>query len=318
MEKTVDIVIDLFKVDILWFEKFSPENPDVEDFVGIAEDKPGDPDIPMFVLSCAYDFDINSDGVREVYIDVHTKLPHYANMKSRVYYRLEKSMDFEWDNLFTSERLRILLENAIQNGLYHFVKQCTSNRVTLPPGMLEHQPEIPPHEIDNMAANLINDYFSHRKPYLESNAEVINMHAITLSPSQNWIITLHLTLLVMEEVLFNNLHFNRRRNREKFFEIVPEHFFYSLRSKCIQLNTQEITFNQVEIHYWLIAQDCALQMALGEKADALAPIIVSRGFTNEIQKIWHTGASKLVESCRGTVEDSIASKEKFDWYKILG
>ena len=121
----------------------------------------------------------------------------------------------------------------------------------------------------------------------------------------------------MEEVLFSNLHFNRRKNREKFFEVVPESFFYSLRNKCIQLNEQEITFNQVEVHYWLIAQDCALQMAMSEKADVLTPIMVSRGFTDEIQKIWYTGAGKLVESCRGTVQDSIESKEKFDWYKIL-
>jgi hypothetical protein len=45
--------------------------------------------------------------------------------------------------------------------------------------------------------------------------------------------------------------------------------------------------------------------------------MVSRGFTDEIQKIWHTGAGKIVEMCRGSVEVSIASKEKFDWYKIL-
>jgi len=317
MEKTLNISFELFKVDILWFEKFSPDNPDLENFVGKFADEPEDPGMPMFVLTCDYDFDIDRDQIRIFYLDTYAKLPHYASLKIRTHYRLEEIEDFEWDDLFVPVRLRVLVVNAIQNGLYHFVKHCKANGVTLPAGILEHEPEIPPHEIDHLTDHLIDDYFDHRKPFIESNAGAIAMHAITIPPNQNWIITLHLTLLVMEEVLFYNLHFNRRKNREKFFEVVPEPFFYSLRNKCIQLNEQEITFNQVEVHYWMIAQDCALQMAMGDKADVLTPVILSRGFTDEIQKIWYTGAAKIVESCRGTVQDSIECKEKFDWYKIL-
>jgi len=317
MDITEEIRFTLYKVDILWFEAYSAENPDVEDFVGMPEDEPEDPDNPMFVITCGYDFDINRDGVREVYLDSFTKLPHYATLKVRSLYQIDKTIDCEWDDVFVPERLRLLVENAIQNGFHNFVKQCKGAGVTLPQGILEHQPEIPPQEMDNLAANLINDYFDYRKPFMERNAETINMHAITFPPGQNWVITLHLTLLVMEEVLFHNLHFNRRKNREKFFEVVPESSFYSLRNKCILLNKEEITFNQLEVHYWLIAQDCALQMAMGEKAGALIPIMVSRGFTDEIQKIWYTGAAKIVELCRGTVKESIESKEKFDWYKIM-
>jgi hypothetical protein len=317
MEKTLDIAFDLLKIDILWFEKFSSNNPDVEDFVGMHADELEDPNNPMFVLTCAYDFDISHDQGRKFYVDTYAKLPHYAILKIRVHYGMEEIEDFEWDDLFTPGRLGVLVENAIQNGLYHYVIQCKANGVTLPSGILEHEPEIPRQEIDNLTTNLIDDYFSHRKPFLQANAGGFEMHAITLPPVQNWIVTINLTLMIMEEVLFNNLHFNRRDNREKFFTIVPEPFFYSMRNKCLGLNKQEITLNQVEMHYLLIAQDCALQMAMGEKADFLNEVMVSRGFIKDVQKIWHTGAGKLVELCRGTVKESIESKEKFDWYKML-
>lgn len=320
MDRTEEMRFGLYKVDLLWFEKYSAENPDVEEFLGMPPEElaePDSPENPMFVMTCGYDYGVNSDGVKEVYMDSFTKLPHYGALKLRSYYEIENKTDFEWDDVFLPERFRVIVENATQNGLKNFVTQCEAQGVKLSPEMLAHQPDTPREQIDALTANLINDYFDYRKPFMEGNAEAINMHALTIPPNQNWTITLHLTLLVMEEVLFNNLHFNRRKNREKFFEVVPESSFYSLRNKCILLNKQEITFNQLEIHYWLIAQDCALQMAMGEKGDALTPIMVSRGFTAEIQKIWHTGAGKIVEMCRGTVEVSIASKEKFDWYKIL-
>ena len=317
MDKTLDITFDLFKVDILWFEKFSPENPDVEDFIGMFVDEPEDTDNPMFVVSCAYDFDVCDDTIRKFYVDAYTKLPHYATLKIRAHYYMEEIADFEWDDLFTPGRLRVLVENAIQNGLYHFIKQCAARGVKLPSEIVEHEPEIPANEIDKLTANLIDDYFDHRKPFLEANAESIAMHAITLPLSQNWKVTLNLTLMIMEEVLFHNLHFDRRNNRAKFFDIVPESFFFSLRDKCIGLNKLEVTLNQLEIHYFLIAQDCALQMAMGEKEEFLNEVMVSRGFVADVQKIWFTGAAKLVELCRGTVKDSIESKEKFDWYKML-
>jgi hypothetical protein len=317
MEKTLDITFDLFKIDILWFEKFSHENPDVEDFVGKYVDEPEDSDIPMFMVTCAYDFSRSDKQIWEFYVDAYAKLPQYAILKIRAHYHMEEIADFEWDDLFTPGRLRVLVENAIQNGLYHFIKQCTARGVKLPSEIVEHEPEIPADEIDKLTANLIDDYFDHRKPFMEANAEAIAMHAITLPPSQNWTVTINLTLMIMEEVLFHNLHFNRRLNREKFFDIVPESFFYSLRNRCIALNQQEITLNQLDIHYFLIAQDCALQMAMGEKGDFLNEVMVSRGFVGDVQKIWYTGAAKLVELCRGTVQDSIESKEKFDWYKML-
>lgn len=317
MEKTLDIAYDLFKVDLLWFEKYSTENPDLEELGRAPEDEPDDPENPMFVLNCEYDFDMNEKGEREFYMDTLVKLPLFAIMKIRVRYKIEATGDLEWEDLFTTERLKVLVENSMQNGFYHFRDQCAKNGIILPQAILENTPDLPSFQIDLVIENLIEDYFQYRQPFLKANAEYLRIPAVTLPPITNWQITLNLTLLVMDEVLFNNRHFNRINNRQNFFDIVPEHYFYSLRNKCVELKNKEVTLNQVEIHYFLIAQDCALQMAMGEKGDVLNEVMVSHGFVESVQKIWYIGASKLIELCRGSVKESIASGEKFDWSRMI-
>lgn len=319
MNSTATIKIELAKVDLLWFEIYTDENPDSESFLGkLPDDEPDDPCNPMFVLTCGYDFAFGSEQVRELYLDPFVKLPDYATMKFRFHYRAEEVENMEWDDLFVTDRLKVLVENAFESGLQQFRSVCEAKGVKLPLVMLNHKPDLPTFEIDKMTEHLIEDYFTLRKPFMQKNAEYFNSHAITIPSRQNWVITMHLTMLIMEEVLFHNLHFDRKNNRESFFDVVPEALFFTLRNKCIQLAQHELVLNQMELHYFLIAQDCALQMAMGENGDALQPLMVSRGFTEEVQKIWCKGASGLVENCRGGVEASIASGEKFDWCKILG
>jgi hypothetical protein len=315
----MEIKFNLFKVDILWFEKYTSENPDTEFFAGIPVDEPEDSFNPMFTLTCLYDFDMNREGVREFYIDVFTKLPHYAVQMVRTSYtaKAEEAEELEWDDIFTHDILRMLVEKAIEVGFYHFLKLCKNEKIDLPPEMLEHMPEIPPEQIDLITDNLIDDYFSHRKPYLTANAESFNALGVKFAASNQAYAAANLSFLILDEVLFSNLHFSRLKNRKAFFAVIPEAPFYTLRYKCLMADKYEVTLNQVELHYFLICQDCAIQMTMGDKADILNESMVSRGFTGDVQQKWYEAAASLVNDCRGSVTASIESGEKFDWHKML-
>lgn len=309
------IEIELFEKDTLWFEKYSPENLDTEiDHEMDDADTPDD--APMLKVGSLFDYATLPDKRWEFYSDISVKLPHLAAVMIRSQYKLY-SENFEWDHLFIVENVKVIVSDAITNALIEFKRICIENSVALSPEMIEKDPEVPDQMIDMVCENIVQQYFENNKPFDMANGVALTQVEIKCPSSQSVSITLNLTFLVMEQILFNNLGFNRRHNREVFFEVVPEMKFYSLRMKCIQIDKHEVEFTPVDLHYFLICMDCALQMILGDKADLLIPVLEERGATDEVQKIWFKSASDLLNVCRESVEDSIARKEKYDWSKMI-
>jgi hypothetical protein len=310
------IQIELFEKNVLWFEKYSPENLDTEIDFELEMDNEQDDVATLMKIGSLFDYATLPDNKWEFYSDVSVKLPHMAAVMIRSQYSVY-SEAFEWDHLFVSENLRPIIGNALENALLEFRHICIQNNVDLSPEMKEKDPEVTEEMIDGVCENIVNEYMAHRKRYDMANEgamKEIELICPTSSPAD---LTLNLTFLVMEEILFNNRHFNRRHNRENFFPVVPEMKFYSLRMKCIQIGKHDVKMTIEDVHYFLICMDCALQTILGDKGERLIRVLESRGVTDAVQKIWFKSATDLVNACRESVEDSIERKEKFDWSKLI-
>lgn len=311
-----NIQVELFEEDILWFEQYSEENLDTEtDFYMNKDDEPDDV-APMMRIGNLFDYATLPDNKWEFYCDISVKLPHMAAVLVRSQYSIYAE-DFEWDHLFVVENLRVIISNAIMNGLVQFRQMCIKSEVDLSPEMKEKDPEVTDEMIEGVCGHIIDEYWTNRKPYDTTNAGALTEVELNCPSASSANLTLNLTFLVMEQILFNNRRFNRLHNREVFFEVVPEMKFYSLRMKCIQIGKHDVALTVEDVHYFLICMDCALQMVLGDKGDRLIPVLEEHGVTDAAQQMWFKSASELLNICRASVEESIQHKEKFDWSNLI-
>ena len=309
------IKVELIEKNTLWFEKYSPENLDTEIDFEMMEEESLEA-VPIMKVGNLFDYATLPEHQWEFYSDISVKLPHLAAVMIRSQYKIY-SEDFEWDHFFVVENVKPILTNAINNALFEFRHICLQNSVALTPEMSREDPIVPDETIEKVCENMVDQYLTLRKPFDMANSEAlteIELKCPSLGPAE---VTLNLTFLVMEQILFNNRRFNRIHNREVFFGIVPEMKFYSLRMKSVQIGEHNVDLTVMDVHYFLICMDCALQMVLGDKADLLIPILEERGATDEVQKMWFKSATDLIHACRESVEDSIERKEKFDWIKMI-
>jgi len=310
------INIELFEKNTLWFEKYSQENLDTEIDIEINESGENVDPGPQFKICCLFDYATLPDKRWEFYCDVFVKLPHVAVVMIRSQYKVF-SDNFEWDSLFVVENMKLILTNSIYNALFEFKDICVANSIALTPEIIEKKPEVPNEMIDLVCENVVDEYFTHRKPNDIVNNLALKEIELRCPMSEQVNITLNLTFLVMEQVLFNNLRFKRRENQDVFFKIVPEVKFYTLRMKCIQIGQHEVELTVMDLHFLLICMDCAIQMVLGDKGDLLIPVLEERGVTNEIQTAWFKSATELLHATRDSVADSMERNEKFEWNKMI-
>ena len=310
------IKVVLFEKNTLWFEKYSSQNLDTEIDFEMNEDVDSNGDVPLMKVSSLFDYAILPDDKWEFYSDISVKLPHLAAVMIRSQYSVH-SEDFEWDHLFIVENVKPIITNSINNALLEFRNICIENLVNLTPEMKEKDPEVTEEMIEMVCNNMVEQYFTIRKPNDIENGEAFTEIELKCPKAGFTDVTLNLTFLIMEQILFNNIGFNRRHNREVFFRIVPEMKFYSLRMKCIQIGEHDVDLTIMDVHLFLICMDCALQMILGDKADSLIPVLEQRGVTNETQMLWFKSATDLVNACRDSVQDSIERKEKYEWNKLI-
>jgi hypothetical protein len=308
----IDVV--LFEKNILWYEIYSTENPDTEIDLETMEDM--DSENPMMKLGCLFDYAILEDNSREFYTDILVKLPHTAAIMMRSHYSI-KAEGFEWEYLFYPDKLKPIVSDALMNSMIEFRAFCADKGVKLPSEMLAKEPELTDEMVNGVCYNFVEDYNSYRKIYDAANAGAQKEIELNCPRSNGAIVTLNLTFLVMEQILFNNRRFNREYNREEFFKKVPEMKFYTLRMKCIRIGQHPVALTVEDVHYFLICMDCALQMILGDKADYLTPVLKERGVTDEVLQMWFKNASQLLNACRKSVEESIQRNEKFDWSDII-
>jgi len=310
------IKIELFEKNTLWFEKFTPENLDTEIDIEINENGENVDVDTQFKICCLFDYATLPDKRWEFYCDVFVKLPHVAVLMIRSQYKVD-SVDFKWDNLFVVENMKLIMTNSIYNALFEFKDICLENSIALAPEIIEKEPEVPIELIDLVCENVVDEYLTHRKPNDIVNNLALKEIELRCPMSEPVNITLNLTFLVMEQVLFNNRSFNRKQNQDIFFKIVPEVKFYTLRMKCIQIGQHEVELTVMDLHFLLICMDCAIQMVLGDKGDFLIPVLEERGVTNEIQTVWFKSATELLHATRISVADSLDRNEKFEWSKMI-
>jgi hypothetical protein len=306
--------IILFELNILWSEIYTTNNPDLENDLLKSDEVIGD-GLDM-VLVHNFDYEALPDNRWEFYSDMTMRLPDVASITIRSQFQI-LAEDFDWDLFFNEEILNPLIEAALNATTDSFKYFCQENNLILPGDMSKEGYKVGEEMVKRLCKDLVTQYFNHRKFYDIDNEININKIALICPMGTTMNISLNLTFLVMDEILFNNKNFNRKQNRDVFFEYVPEMKYNSLRMKCIQIGKHDVTLTGADEFFFMKCITCAVQMLVGDKSDFLIPVLEERNVTREVQGIFFKSASKLVDLYNSLPEEKGFNEEKFEWNKMI-
>ncbi len=306
--------IILFELNTLWSEIYTTDNPDLENDMAKSDEFIGD-GLDM-VLVNNFDYEELPDNRYEFYSDLTMRLPDVASITIRSQFQIVAE-DFDWDQFFDKNILNPIIEAALNATTDSFKDFCQENNLTIPGTMSEKEYTVGKEMVEQLCKDLVNQYFNHRKFYDIDNGERIKKIALICPMGTTMNISLNITFLVMDEILFNNKNFNRNHNRDIFFKYVPEMKYNSLRMKCIQIGKHDVTLTEADEYFFLKCITCVVQILIGDKYDYLIPILEERNVTREVQDIFFKSASKLIEIFNSLPAEKGYKEEKIEWNKLI-
>jgi len=306
------VKIELFQLNHLWHDIYSPQNPDLNGTPGedIEAETPGKG--PIIQLAHNYDYETLPDNNFHFYSDITLRLPNIVSVTIRSQYKII-SEEFEWDNLFSVEIINAILSNAIDNTIRNLTSFCKQNLPELSIDITKEQTSITDETINVISKDVVDTYFNYRKMDDINNAPMLRTIGLVCPDTNEMKNTLNLTFHILDQILFNNLSFQRLKNQDVFFDIVPMVKYHSLRLKCLQIQQQEVELSQVDVHFFLRCVDCAVQMLLGDKAEYLIRELAQHGVNDEIQSVFFKNTTRLFDMYANSHE----LEEKHDWMRLI-
>lgn len=294
-------------INYLWFEAFNDKNIDLE--YSIADEESVSGEGALLQMWSTFDHEMLTNGDRRLYLDVGVRLPNVASIMVRSQFALFcDSGQVSLDQLFTVENIKPLLEFAVENAMIGFRDICLERKIEFPQEL--HNPSAANRSIiDLFCSELVNFYFSRRKPLDEKNT--IAQYDIALRcPQVDTIgLTLNLTFLVLDDILFYNHAFNRQHNKKMFFELVPEMLYYTVKLRCLEISKHPIEISQIHLQLLLECVNCAMQVLLGDKGDCFAELLDKQRISEDVLKVYFKSATNLFEVC----ESNGFTQKRADW-----
>ena len=149
----------------------------------------------------------------------------------------------------------------------------------------------------------------------------LNVEALTLTQGKLTYLSVMACFMIMDEILFLNKAFNRKHNLEVFSDAMPETFYYTLKLRCLKIETKKIKLTLKDTIWFCICLDCALQMLIDDHADKLMPSLLKNGLTAEKQKAFISFADGMLRDMREKWKADGARitnlEKRYDWNALI-
>lgn len=294
----------------MWTEVFSAANPDLEtanDILDTDADYMGD----SLAINNNYDYEIISDTECHFYHYLGMRLPHVARIMLRLDYVVSDKMS-SMIALFNRNVLPDIVAFSVEQTVQSFKDFCIKEGIKLSP-LFKIEPDVIEDLKHSLTEGMIDTYINHRKQHDIDCYKGEHTIALNCPQSNSINITLNVSFLIIDEILFDNIGFKRNSNRDLFFEKVPECRYYTLKMKCIQISNHPVDLTVVDVQLYLIILDCSLQMLLGDNADKLIPILEERGANKDVRDIFFKSATELFNMYK----NSAITPAPTDWNALI-
>jgi hypothetical protein len=294
--------------NFMWFEVFNPLHPEI---------LAGGYDISETKASFSWNFDYESlpFGMKRFYADIGLKVLPHAAILTRTGFEID-SPDYLWDDLFTKEMIKPMIEVAVKQCLNAFREQCVANKVDFNGEVL-----IDEKTIDGLTHSIVSSYFSFRRNNDAANKVLLHASGMKITTGRNTRLCLRTTFMVIDEVLYFDPQFDRAHNLKQFIKVIPEPVYFTVKMKCLDIKTQTVALSLYHTIFFLICLDCALQLVLGDHEQELVKRLESRGMNDINRQSFIKEGAKLLDMYRQNLIKSGSSitnlEVRYDWNSLI-
>ena len=309
MKRTIEINSNCYRSVQLWFVPYASTDAQVITSGVSAEH-------PMASFNHGFDYEKSADNKWKLHIDAGLSIMPVAEIKTRSSFDLECETGEE-EHLFTTEGIPLLNDiNRIvfKKCVKSFNEECTA-------GGLESgwNFEISDEHLQGFSEGMISQYIIRKAGDLKNMR--LNKQALTLTQGKLTYLMVMATFLIIDDILHLNKVFDRKHNLGVFTKVISETYYYTLKIRCMRIETETIELILKDTILFAICLDCALQMLMNDHTDKLMPSIIANGLTTEKQQAFISFADGMLKHMRERWKSDgvhITNLEKrYDWNTLI-
>lgn len=294
---------------LLWFEKYDPLYPE-----GFHPDT--DPKKIKLCHTINHDYEMLPGNKPRIYFDMGLRVYTLAAISVRTQIESECN-EYDWNFYFQKAVIEPVIRIALRNCTEEFRKQCNARNIRINTS-LKPEPEL----VRDMINAVNQNYLELRVNDDIFNKKIIESPGLILQPDRiKTIIPIEITFMILQDVLYNNKKFNRKKNLENLIKAVPEPMYHTVRMKAMKIVSEEVNLSMYYTSYFLICLDCALQLMLGEAEQELLTSLHSKGLTIENRDIFIKEGSYILDYFREALREKnsrVTNLEiRYDWNRLI-
>ena len=298
-------------------ELFGPENPFISNTLPPDDEEEEDERLgPLVGIQCNTDFE-SKEGENWFYSEITFAVARIARIIMRCEFRVKCDTQFGWGNLYQHGIIDVIVHTSIEQAASEIVHFCMDSHVE---GTDKISPEmlVPPDDIMKpIIDNQIDIFFNNVLPFHEKYHDSLNKIGMTCPLAINIELGLNVTFLIIDQVIYSDMRFNRQENRKVFFEYVPEIKFNTMKLRSGTIRNHTVTFNEVEVTWLFRCMDCATQLMLGDYGDRFIPICDERGIDEKRRSLYFKSITEIFHLNLLSPAEIYDNHIPVDWNKVI-
>ena len=129
------------------------------------------------------------------------------------------------------------------------------------------------------------------------------------------------TMLVIDEILFNNPAFNRKENQLRLHQIIPPNYYLTLRGDLNKLDQGPVGINFKKYIFLIVAIECVCHILTTDHLDYMEERLDSMNFGEEYRKEYIRIAEPFARDSKANIKSgglTIGNWENvYDWDKLI-
>lgn len=262
-----------------------------------------------------FDYESLPADIRHIYIDIEMKLLPVGGIMVRSDFEIEKK-EFSCDDIFTFPYIYKMVDLAAQECIATFKELCEQSKTAI-------SFEIPMSEevLSGISHEIIKHYFNFRKPFDTTNADLLNTVGLNCKPSGATCTVIQGTFLIIDELIYNNPHFDCKHNLSVFTKSIAEQRYNTIKMIAMEIVQHPVKLCLYDAFLFYKCVDCAMQILLSNKSDLLIPALDAVGMTKEIRDLFFKHGASFFNQLQNTNinlnKDETDLNKKHDWDKLF-
>ena len=185
-----------------------------------------------------------------------------------------------------------------------------------------------PENFDDMPQDFLDDYVKSLPPAqfrteIKGDGDISQAYKPYYTFKQDFSYSLLIkgTILVMDEIFFNNPSFNRKQNQLRLEQIIPPNFYLTFRNELNKLDKGEVALNFKKFVYLIVAIECVCHILTTDHLDYMEARLDSMKFGKEYRDEYIRIAEPFARDSKANIKKGGMTvgnwEDKYDWDKLI-